>query len=435
MRVEDRPHLGLVARPAGDVQRSGHHQAVHGSAPVEQVGQRDQLLLVDRVDDGRPVVHAGPRINVGAAGEQTVDLGHIAGTGRGSKRRDRHSRAARGAGHRARDEKRQHPVGHRRWIVDLERLEELVPRASDAAFCARFAAIKQANKEHLAGFIARRHEVALPTDALFDIQIKRIHEYKRQLLNILEAVATYADLVDGAPDHGVARVKIFAGKAAPSYQRAKLIIKFINDVAKVVNREPMVGDRLKILFLPNYNVSLAQILIPAAELSEQISTAGMEASGTGNMKFGLNGALTIGTLDGANVEMLEHVGPDNIFIFGLTAQEIAQTRQGGFSPRAAIEASPRLTRAFELIESGHFSPDDPGRFRPLLDDLATVDHFRVTADFDSYAAAQRRVEETYAQPEAWWPKAVLNTARLGWFSSDRTVRDYAHDIWRVPVGS
>ena len=326
-------------------------------------------------------------------------------------------------------------LGHRRWIVDLERLEELVPRASDAGFRARFAAIKQANKEHLAGFIARRHELALPTDALFDIQIKRIHEYKRQLLNILEAVATYADLVDGASDHGVARVKIFAGKAAPSYQRAKLIIKLINDVAKVVNREPMVGDRLKIMFLPNYNVSLAQILIPAAELSEQISTAGMEASGTGNMKFGLNGALTIGTLDGANVEMLERVGPDNIFIFGLTAQEVAQTRQGGFSPRAAIEASPRLTRAFELIESGHFSPDDPGRFRPLLDDLATVDHFRVTADFDSYAAAQRRVEETYAEPEAWWPKAVLNTARLGWFSSDRTVRDYAHDIWRVPVGS
>jgi glycogen phosphorylase len=326
-------------------------------------------------------------------------------------------------------------LGHRRWIVDLERLEELVPRASDAGFRARFAAIKQANKEHLAGFIARRHELALPTDALFDIQIKRIHEYKRQLLNILEAVATYADLVDGASDHGLARVKIFAGKAAPSYQRAKLIIKLINDVANVVNREPMVGDRLKIMFLPNYNVSLAQILIPAAELSEQISTAGMEASGTGNMKFGLNGALTIGTLDGANVEMLERVGPDNIFIFGLTAQEVAQTRQGGFSPRAAIEASPRLTRAFELIESGHFSPDDPGRFRPLLDDLATVDHFRVTADFDSYAAAQRRVEETYAEPEAWWPKAVLNTARLGWFSSDRTARDYAHDIWRVPVGS
>ncbi len=221
------------------------------------------------------------------------------------------------------------------------------------------------------------------------MHIKRIHEYKRQLLNILEAVATYADIVDGTHASSVPRVKIFAGKAAPSYMRAKLIIKFINDVASVVNGEAKVGDRLKILFLPNYNVSLAQILIPGADLSEQISTAGMEASGTGNMKFGLNGALTIGTLDGANIEMLEHVGPDNIFIFGLTAEEVARSRQGGFSPRAAIEASPRLTRAFELIEAGHFSPDDPDRFRPLLDDLANFDHFRVTADFDSYAAAQR----------------------------------------------
>ena len=256
-------------------------------------------------------------------------------------------------------------LGHHRWIADLERLQELAPRATDPAFQARFAAIKRANKERLASFIVRRHDVALPTDALFDVHIKRIHEYKRQLLNILEAVATYADIVDGTHASSVPRVKIFAGKAAPSYMRAKLIIKFINDVASVVNGEAKVGDRLKILFLPNYNVSLAQILIPGADLSEQISTAGMEASGTGNMKFGLNGALTIGTLDGANIEMLEHVGPDNIFIFGLTAEEVARSRQGGFSPRAAIDASPRLTRAFELIEAGHFSPDDPGRFRPL----------------------------------------------------------------------
>ncbi len=326
-------------------------------------------------------------------------------------------------------------LGHARWVADLERLQEVAPRATDPAFQARFAAIKQGNKEKLAAFIAKRHDMVLPTEALFDVHIKRIHEYKRQLLNILEAVATYADIVDGAAAPAVPRVKIFAGKAAPSYMRAKLIIKFINDVATVVNGEPKVGDRLKILFLPNYNVSLAQILIPGADLSEQISTAGMEASGTGNMKFGLNGALTIGTLDGANIEMLEHVGPDNIFIFGLTAEEVARTRQGSFSPRAVIEASPRLTRALELIESGHFSPDDPGRFRPLLDDLANFDHFRVTADFDSYAAAQRKVEETYAQPASWWPKAVLNTARMGWFSSDRTVRDYAREIWRVPLGT
>src|SRR3954469_13257740 len=273
--------------------------------------------------------------------------------------------------------------GGPRWITALERLEELEPHLADPAFRTRFAAIKQANKERLVTFIGRRHDTSLAADALFDVHIKRIHEYKRQLLNILETVASYADIVDGATVDRVPRVKIFSGKAAPSYVRAKLIIKFINDVAAVVNAEAKVGDRLKILFIPNYNVSLAQILIPGADLSEQISTAGMEASGTGNMKFGLNGALTIGTLDGANIEMLERVGPENIFIFGLTAAEVALSRQQGFSPKAAIEASPRLTRAFELIEAGHFSQDDPGRFRPLLEDLSSFDHFRVTADFDA----------------------------------------------------
>ncbi|MFL5337237.1 MAG: glycogen/starch/alpha-glucan phosphorylase [Geminicoccaceae bacterium] len=326
-------------------------------------------------------------------------------------------------------------LGDQRWITDLERLQELEPHLADPAFRARFAAIKQANKERLVTFIGRRHDTSLPADALFDVHIKRIHEYKRQLLNILETVASYADIVDGAAVDRVPRVKIFSGKAAPSYVRAKLIIKFINDVAAVVNAEAKVGDRLKILFIPNYNVSLAQILIPGADLSEQISTAGMEASGTGNMKFGLNGALTIGTLDGANIEMLERVGPENIFIFGLTAAEVALSRQGGFSPKAAIEANPRLTRAFELIEAGHFSPDDPGRFRPLLDDLSSLDHFRVTADFDAYASAQRKVEATYADPAAWWPKAALNTARMGWFSSDRTIQDYAREVWQVPLGN
>jgi starch phosphorylase len=325
-------------------------------------------------------------------------------------------------------------LGHKRWITDLERLEELAPRADDPAFRARFAAIKRANKERLAAFVAKRHDLVLPTDALFDVHIKRIHEYKRQLLNILEAVATYAELLDRPDAVQIPRVKLFAGKAAPAYLRAKLIIKFINDVAAVVNQAPKIKDRLKILFLPNYNVSLAEIVIPGADLSEQVSTAGMEASGTGNMKFALNGALTIGTLDGANIEMLERVGPENIFIFGLTAEAVARRRQEGIAPRAAIEASPRLKRAFELIEAGHFSPDDPGRFRPLLDDLARFDHFMVTADFDAYAAAQRAVEQVYAEPAVWWRRAALNTARMGWFSSDRTVRDYAREIWRVPLG-
>ncbi|HEX6012060.1 MAG TPA: glycogen/starch/alpha-glucan phosphorylase, partial [Geminicoccaceae bacterium] len=324
-------------------------------------------------------------------------------------------------------------LGDARWLADLERLADLAPHAEDPKFRARFAAVKQANKDRVAGFVAKRHDLELPPGALFDVQIKRIHEYKRQLLNILEAVATYADMLDNPGADFLPRVKLFAGKAAPSYLRAKLIIKFINDVAEVVNREPKVRDRLKILFLPNYNVSLAEILIPGADLSEQISTAGMEASGTGNMKFALNGALTIGTLDGANIEMRDRVGPENIFIFGLTAEQVARRRQEGPAPRSAVEASPRLARAFELIERGHFSPDEPGRFRPLVDDLTHFDHFMLTADFDSYAAAQREVERTYAEPDIWWRKAVLNTARMGWFSSDRTVRDYAREIWRVPL--
>ena len=324
-------------------------------------------------------------------------------------------------------------LGHTRWVADLEQLAALDPLAGDAAFRERFAVIKQANKARIASFVARRHDMALPTDALFDVQIKRIHEYKRQLLNILEAVAVYAELLDRPDSPCPPRVKIFAGKAAPSYLRAKLIIKFINDVAAVVNKAPVARDRLKILFLPNYNVSLAEILIPGAELSEQISTAGMEASGTGNMKFALNGALTIGTLDGANVEMRERVGDDNIFIFGLTADEVAEARQAGPVPREIIEASPRLKRALALIESGHFSPGDPGRFRPLLDDLTRFDHFMVSADFDAYDRKQREVEHAYADGPGWWRRAVLNTAHMGWFSSDRTVADYAREIWQVPL--
>ena len=325
-------------------------------------------------------------------------------------------------------------LGDTRWIADLERLSALAAHADDPGFRDRFAVIKRANKERVAAFVGRRHDAALPTDAIYDVQIKRIHEYKRQLLNVLEAVATYADMLDRPGAEFAPRVKLFAGKAAPSYTRAKLIIKFINDVAAVVNHAPEARDRLKILFLPNYNVSLAEILIPGADLSEQISTAGMEASGTGNMKFALNGALTIGTLDGANIEMLERVGADNMFIFGLTAAEVARRRQEGQAARSAVARDSRLARALQLIGDGHFSPDDPGRFRPLLDDLANFDHFMVTADFDAYARAQRAVEAAYRRPDAWWRKAVLNTANMGWFSSDRTVRDYAREIWRVPLG-
>jgi glycogen phosphorylase len=322
------------------------------------------------------------------------------------------------------------------WVADLERLEGLAPLAADAGFRARFAAVKRANKERLAAFARRRHGLELDPAALFDVQIKRIHEYKRQLLNALEAVACYADLLDGEPTALAAppRVKLFAGKAAPSYWRAKLIIKLINDVARACAREPRVRGRLQVVFLPNYNVSLAELVIPAADLSEQISTAGMEASGTGNMKLALNGALTIGTLDGANVEIRDRVGAENVVIFGLTAEEVLRRRREGPGPWEAVAASPRLARALALLEGGGISPDDPGRFRPIADDLRHFDHFMVSADFDAYAAAQRGVERLFRDdPEGWRRRAVLNTARSGWFSSDRTVRDYAREIWGVPV--
>ncbi len=276
-----------------------------------------------------------------------------------------------------------------------------------------------------------RRTVGLEVDprALFDIQVKRIHEYKRQLLNLLHTVALYNAMRDDPTAGWVPRVKIFAGKAAPSYTTAKLIIKLINDVARVINADPAVRGLLKLVQLPNYNVTLAEHLIPAADLSEQISTAGMEASGTGNMKFALNGALTIGTLDGANVEIRERVGDDNIFIFGLTAEEVAATRAAGFDARAAVAADPRLKRALDMIARGDFSPEDRGRFRPLIDGLLERDWFLVTADFAAYWDAQSAAERAFLDPDAWLRKCVLNTANVGWFSSDRTVREYATEIW------
>ena len=324
-------------------------------------------------------------------------------------------------------------LGDARWVADLERLDGLAPLADDPGFRARFAGVKRANKERLAAFVRRRRDLTLDPAALFDVQIKRIHEYKRQLLNILDAVATLADLRDGAAPDGPPRVKILAGKAAPSYWRAKLIIKLANDLARALEAEPLARDRLRLVFLDNYNVSLAELVIPAADLSEQISTAGMEASGTGNMKFALNGAVTIGTLDGANVEIRDRVGPDNILVFGLTAEEVLRRRREGSGSEAAIAASPRLARALQLLERGGLSPDDPGRFRPIVEDLRRSDHFLVCSDFDAYAEAQQDAARLFADPGAWWRCAALNTARTGWFSSDRTIRDYAREIWRVPL--
>jgi starch phosphorylase len=312
----------------------------------------------------------------------------------------------------------------------LARLESL---AGDNAFQQQFRAVKHRNKIALARLIGERLGVQVDPGALFDVQIKRIHEYKRQLLNLLETVALYHAIKDDPQRDWVPRVKIFAGKAAASYRYAKLIIKLINDVAEVVNNDPAIGGKLKIAFLADYNVSLAEIIIPAADLSEQISTAGMEASGTGNMKLALNGALTIGTLDGANLEIRDHVGAENIAIFGMEALDVVVRRKQGLDATDVITRSPRLARAIAAIERGDFSPDDPSRFESVAHALRHLDHYMVSADFDAYFEAQRGIDARWQVIPAWTRASILNVARMPWFSSDRTIREYAEDIWNVPV--
>ncbi|MDG4854532.1 MULTISPECIES: glycogen/starch/alpha-glucan phosphorylase [unclassified Mesorhizobium] len=320
-----------------------------------------------------------------------------------------------------------------RFMDDIEAIKDLDPLAGDSAFREKFAAVKRQNKVRLANLVADRLGIRLDPSALFDIQVKRIHEYKRQLLNILEAIALYDQIRSHPERDWMPRVKFFGGKAAPSYHNAKLIIKLANDVARVINGDPSTRGLLKVVFVPNYNVSLAEVMMPAADLSEQISTAGMEASGTGNMKFALNGALTIGTLDGANVEIKERVGDDNIFIFGLTTAEVAERRDNGYNPRGVIASSPELSQAVSAISSGVFSPDDPNRYRDLMNGLYQSDWFMVAADFDSYAACQREVDDVWRNSPDWYARAIRNVARVGWFSSDRTIRQYAKEIWNVPV--
>ncbi|MET0248734.1 MAG: glycogen/starch/alpha-glucan phosphorylase, partial [Sphingobium sp.] len=317
------------------------------------------------------------------------------------------------------------------FLDDPERLRDLDGFADDRAFQQRFMEVKRANKLALATVLRQRINARISPDALFDIQIKRIHEYKRQLLNLIETVALYDQIRSHPERNWVPRVKLFGGKAASSYHNAKLIIKLAGDIARAINHDPSVQGLLKVHFVPNYNVSMAELMIPAADLSEQISTAGMEASGTGNMKFAVNGALTIGTLDGANVEMRDHVGEDNILIFGLTAAQVNERRASGRSPRETIEQSRELGQALNAIASGVFSPDDPTRYRDLVKGIYDHDWFMVAADFDSYAATQRRVDAIWQDPGQWAARAIPNVARMGWFSSDRTIREYAADIWRV----
>ena len=318
-----------------------------------------------------------------------------------------------------------------RVLDNADALADFAKVADDTAIHERFARIRRANKQVLAKLVADRMDIQLDPDALFDVHIKRIHEYKRQLLNILETIALYNDMRARPTSNWVPRVKIFAGKAAASYRRAKLIIKLINDVAHVINNDPALRGLLKVVFIPDYNVSLAEVIVPAADVSEQISTAGLEASGTGNMKLALNGALTIGTLDGANIEIRERVGDDNIFIFGLTAEEVVERRRRGPGARETIAGLPVLREVLEAVAYGVFSPDEPQRFRELVDEVSDNDHFMVTADFNAYARMQGKVAARWHDRHAWWRASVLNTANVGWFSSDRAIREYATDIWNV----
>jgi len=311
-------------------------------------------------------------------------------------------------------------------------LKALEPFADKPEFRQAFAEQRLVSKKKLARIIHERLGVAVNPEALFDVQVKRIHEYKRQLLNLLHTVALYQAIRAEPGTDWVPRVKIFSGKAAASYHQAKLIIKLTNDIARTVNNDPTVRGLLKVVFLPNYNVTLAESIIPAADLSEQISTAGYEASGTSNMKFGLNGALTIGTMDGANVEMCEHVGAEHMFIFGLTSQQVEEHKQhGDFSAHDEVNNSRRLNDVLQAIRGGVFSPDDPQRYVGLVDSLTNYDRFLLCADFDSYWDAQKKVEDLWHKPNQWWRSAVLNTARMGWFSSDRTIREYASEIWKA----
>jgi starch phosphorylase len=312
-------------------------------------------------------------------------------------------------------------------------LGRLGDQVDDRALQERLAAVKRANKILLARIVRERLGLHIDPSALFDVQIKRIHEYKRQLLNILDVIARYRAILANPDRDWVPRVKIFSGKAAPSYSRAKLIIKLANDVANVINNDPLVRDLLKIVFLPNYNVSLAELIIPSADLSEQISTAGMEASGTGNMKLALNGALTIGTFDGANIEIAEHVGDDNIFIFGLRAKQVAERRRRGLDATEIIAASPDLSEVVDAVATGCFSPEDPHRFAGLVNMLRYSDPYMVAADFDPYRKAQRSVDELWRSPQKWCRAALLNIAGMSWFSSDRAIAQYAEEIWDIPV--
>jgi starch phosphorylase len=322
------------------------------------------------------------------------------------------------------------------WRLHLDELKHLGPHADSRAFRAAFLDVKHQNKTRLADHILKSTGITVDPSSLFDVQVKRIHEYKRQLLNVLQVVARYqamlADPEGVAAGRWVARTVIFAGKAASSYVAAKDIIRLVHDVGQVINHDSRLRGLLKLVFIPNYGVSVAEVIMPGADLSEQISTAGTEASGTGNMKLALNGALTIGTDDGANIEIRQQVGDENIFIFGLSTAEVLASRTQGYHPLRVVESHPRLRAVLDVIAGGQFSPEEPGRYRSLVDSLLWGgDHYMLLADFDSYVAAQGRVDALYADRDAWARTAIANVAGMGFFSSDRTIREYARDVWGI----
>jgi len=318
-----------------------------------------------------------------------------------------------------------------KWVKNLFELKKLEKLAKDKKFQVEWRAVKKTRKEIMTKIIADEQRLAVDPNSMFDVQVKRFHEYKRQLLDALHVIALYRRIKANPDASFVPRTVFFGGKAAPGYYMAKLIIKFINSIADVVNHDPQIKGKLMVVFLPNYRVSLAEKIMPASDLSEQISTAGKEASGTGNMKFALNGALTIGTLDGANVEMQEEFGADNIFIFGLKADEVANLKASGYNPRDFYQKSSELTGVMDLIASGFFSPENPDLFKPIYDSLMNHDEYLLLADFDDYVACQDRVSEVYRDQNKWTEMAILNVARMGKFSSDRTIQEYCDDIWNV----
>ncbi|QHB34370.1 glycogen phosphorylase [Yersinia canariae] len=322
-------------------------------------------------------------------------------------------------------------IGHN-WRTNLSQLSELEKNLDYPSFLLALQKAKLENKKRLAIYIAEKLNIVVNPAALFDVQIKRIHEYKRQLLNVLHVITRYNRILEAPDEKWVPRVVIFAGKAASAYYNAKQIIRLINDVAKVINNDPRINNLLKVVFIPNYSVSLAQLIIPAADLSEQISLAGTEASGTSNMKFALNGALTIGTLDGANVEIREHVGEDNIFIFGNTTEQVEALRNNGYNPRKYYDEDPELHLVLTQIATGAFSPEEPNRYTSLFDSLVNLgDHYQLLADYRSYVDTQEQVDTLYRHPDEWTRKTLLNIANMGYFSSDRTIEEYADEIWHI----